>query len=178
MKYINGFDSLKLPDFFKFGIELEAVNVKTRGENSLYTGESASYIKSKKWHMATRSEEILVSQGGAELVSPILKDNEQDWQSIYEMCMHMKKYPSKEGTEVSCDDRCGLHVHFDSECLTKNPEVMKNFLRIYAESEEILYKMSNGTNNPTRPQAINKNFKGLNIIHSIWRKGIRNTSWK
>lgn len=172
MKYKSGFDLLGLPNFLKFGIELEAINVKTRGRNSLYTGESADYIKSKKWHMATKFEEKLVSQGGAELVSPILKDNLQDWQSIYDMCTHMKKYPNKEATEVGCDDRCGLHVHFDSDCLTKNPEIMKNFLKIYAESEEILYKMCNGINSPTRPYAINKNFKGLNIISSLWRDGV------
>ena len=66
MKYKSGFDLLGLPNFLKFGIELEAINVKTRGRNSLYTGESADYIKSKKWHMATKFEEKLVSQGGAE----------------------------------------------------------------------------------------------------------------
>ena len=41
MKYKSGFDLLGLPNFLKFGIELEAINVKTRGRNSLYTGESA-----------------------------------------------------------------------------------------------------------------------------------------
>lgn len=95
MRYTNDFNTLGLPDFFKFGIELEAFNVKTRGKNGLYKGESAKYISSKHWHMATKQEESLVGKGGAELVSPILKDTESDWQTISEMCEHIKKYPRK-----------------------------------------------------------------------------------
>lgn len=93
MKYAKDYEKLGLPDDFKFGIEIEADNVKTKGKNSLYTGQSAEYIKSKNWHMATSSEEMLVSEGGAELVSPILTDTEKDWQSISDICEHMKKYP-------------------------------------------------------------------------------------
>ena len=74
MEYTKGFKKLNLPEYFKFGIEIEANNVKTKGENSLYTGESAKYIKDKNWHMATKKEESLVAEGGAELVSPILHD--------------------------------------------------------------------------------------------------------
>lgn len=93
MKYTEDFEKLGLPNNFKFGIELEADNVKTKGRNGLYTGESAKYIKSKNWHMATSSEEALVSEGGAELVSPILTDSKQDWKSISDICEHIKKYP-------------------------------------------------------------------------------------
>lgn len=93
MKYRKGFEKLGLPDDFKFGIEIEADNVKTKGKNSLYTDESAKYIKSKNWHMATSREESLVSEGGAELVSPILTDSELNWQSISDICEQIKKYP-------------------------------------------------------------------------------------
>lgn len=68
MKYTNGFSKLGLPDYFKFGIELEANNIRTKGKESLYSGQSADYIKSKNWHMATKYEESLVGKGGAELV--------------------------------------------------------------------------------------------------------------
>lgn len=95
MKYTKDFQTLGLPDFFKFGIELEAFNVKTKGKNSLYTGESAKYITDRNWHMATKSEETLVGKGGAELVSPILKDTPSDWQTINEICEQIKKYPRK-----------------------------------------------------------------------------------
>ena len=82
MKYTKEFERLGLPNYFKFGIEIEADNVKTKGKESLYTGKSAEYIKSKNWHMATSKEEMLISEGGAELVSPILSDSKQDWQDV------------------------------------------------------------------------------------------------
>lgn len=102
MKYTKDFEKLGLPENFKFGIEIEADNVKTTGKNSLYTGESAEYIKSKNWHMAKSSEESLVSEGGAELVSPILTDSEQDWENIALMCEQIKKYPGKKRSRSSC----------------------------------------------------------------------------
>lgn len=172
MRYTKDFEKLGLPDYFKFGIELEANNVKTKGKNSLYTGESAKYIKSKNWHIATESEEKLVEEGGAELVSPILKDTEQDWKDIFAMCEQMKKFPGDKGDKVVADSKCGLHIHFDAECLVKDPNKMKNFLRLYAESEELLYKMCNDKDNPIRKGAINKDFKGIHLISAMWRNGM------
>lgn len=178
MKYTKELKRLGLPEDFKFGIELEANNVKTKGKNALYTGESAEYIKSKNWHMATKLEESLVGKGGAELVSPILRDCENDWKNILEICQQMKKYPGNKGKEVTTDGECGLHVHFDAECLTKDPNRMKNFLRLYAESEELLYKMCNDKGEPIRKKAINKDFKGIHMISAIWRKGMATPSGK
>lgn len=172
MKYTKDFDRLGLPKDFKFGIELEAFNVKTKGKNSLYTGESAEYIKNKKWHMATKNEESLVGEGGAELVSPILHDTEQDWENISDICEQMKKYPGKYGDEVIADSKCGLHIHFDADCLSKDPDKMRNFLKLYAESEELLYKMCNDKNDPIRKGAINKDFKGIHIVSALWRNGM------
>ena len=178
MKYTNDFKRLGLPDNFKFGIEIEADNVSTNGKDGLYTGSSAEYIKSKNWHMATSAEEVLVSNGGAELVSPILSDNEKSWKNISDICEHIKKYPGNNGNKVIANEKCGLHVHFDSECLTQNPIVFRNFMRLYSESEELLYKMCNDKNDPIRKNAINKNFKGLGLVSSIWRNGIAAPSGK
>ena len=55
---------------------------------------------------------------------------------------------------------------------------MKNFLRLYAESEELLYKMCNDKDNPIRKGAINKDFKGLHIVSSMWRNGMASPTGK
>lgn len=178
MKYTKDFEKLGLPKDFKFGIELEAYNVKINGKNGMYTGKSAEFINNSGWHMATKAEESLVGNGGAELVSPILKDTPEDWKSISKICEHMKKFPDNKGDSVVADDKCGLHIHFDSNCLTQNPARFKNFLRLYAESEELLYKMCNEKNAPIRRNAINKNFKGLNLISSLWRNGMASPTGK
>lgn len=180
MKYSNNFEELSLPEYFIFGIELEAFNVKTTGENSLYTGESRNFITSKNWHMATKAEESLVGQGGAELVSPKLKDCFLDWQSISEICDLMKKYPGNKGAEVVTDEKCGFHVHFDANCLTQDPKRVELFKKLYAEAEEVLYKMCNGQNDPIRKYAINRNFKGFgpHLVSSLWRQGMAAPSGK
>lgn len=178
MRYKKGLERLGLPDDFKFGIEIEADNVRTKGKDGLYIGQSAEYIRSENWKMATSSEERLVSEGGAELVSPILTDAEQDWQSISEICEHIKKYPGNDGDEVVANSKCGLHVHFDSQCLTSDPNRFKNFMRLYAESEELLYKMCNDKNDPIRKGAINKDFKGIHLISAMWRNGMAAPSGK
>ena len=174
MKYTEGAGRLGLPDDFKFGIELEANNVKTTGKDSLYHGESAQFIQSKNWHMASSHEEMLVGEGGAELVSPILRDTESDWQDVADMCEQMKKYPGNKGDKVVADSACGLHVHFDSGCLTKDPNRMKNFLRLYAESEELLYKMCNEKGSPIRKHAIKRNMTGIHLLSSPFHKGFAN----
>ncbi len=43
MKYKKGFEKLGLPEDFKFGIELEAYNVKTKGKDGLYGRECTIY---------------------------------------------------------------------------------------------------------------------------------------
>ena len=45
-------------------------------------------------------------------------------------------------------------------------------MRLYAESEELLYKMCNDVGDPIRPGAINKNTKGLSLISALWRNGM------
>lgn len=172
MKFTKDFEILELPDYLKFGIEIEAFNVKTKGKNGLYVGRSAEYIESKNWKMASKKEEQLVKEGGAELVSPVLTDTEKTWKDICDICEHIKKFPRKQGEQVIADDKCGLHIHFDADCLAKNPQRMKNFLRLYAESEELIYKMCNDKNNPIRTKAINKDFKGMHLISALWRNGM------
>lgn len=171
MKYKGQYERLNLPAYMKFGIEIEANNVQTK--NGLYAGESAKFITDRNWHMATKWEESLVGENGAELVSPILTDTETTWRNIAEICSKIKEFPKDKSKEVKADEKCGLHVHFDAEYLSSDPKKMKNFLNIYAEAEELIYKMCNDKNDPIRPKAINKNFHGLsNVISAIWRNGM------
>lgn len=51
-------------------------------------------------------------------------------------------------------------------------------MRLYAESEELLYKMCNDINDPIRKGAINKDFKGLHLISAMWRNGMAAPSSK
>lgn len=161
MRYVRGTEELNLPERYRFGVELEAFNVNTGlGGKSLYhSKESNEFIKQHRWKKANFLEESLVGEGGAELVSPILYDRAEDWQNLIEICEHMKKYPGKHGKEVIANEKCGCHVHFDSKVLRGKTEeesqaIMGTFLSLWAEAEELIYKMCNDVNNPIRSGAL------------------------
>lgn len=51
-------------------------------------------------------------------------------------------------------------------------------MKIYSESEELLYKMCNDKNDPIRKGAITKDFKGIHLISAAWRNGMASPSSK
>lgn len=171
MKFIEGNKPLGLSDLFQFGIELEAFNVHTgiptKDKPSLYMSkESKEFLKERRWKNANIFEEDLVMHGGAECVSPILHDTEEDWQNLSEVCEHMKKFPGKHGDEVVADDKCGCHIHIDARSLTgrniqETEGITGNFLKLWAEGEELVYKMCNDVGSPIRAGALENKQKGL-----------------
>lgn len=174
MKYKEGIEKLGLPEIYRFGVELEAFNVHTwiptKDRPSLYLSKySKEFLKQHRWKTASILEESLVSQGGAECVSPILYDKKKDWQNLSDVCTHMKKYPGNYGDKVVANEKCGCHVHFDARVLTgKNVEqtekIMHNFLKMWAESEELMYKMCNDVNQPIREGAVKNKLKGISRL--------------
>lgn len=175
MQYSKGILPLGLSELYRFGIELEAFNVNTSivlGNNPkslYYSKESKEFLKAHRWKTANFLEESLVGQGGAELVSPILYDKEEDWQNLQEVCNHMQKYPGKHGDRVVADSKCGCHIHFDKRTLEGKTEeqsqaILKSFLRLWAESEELIYKMCNDVGNPIREGSLAVKAKGIHKL--------------
>lgn len=171
MNYCEGNTILGLSDKYKFGIEIEADNVDTKknGKSLYHSKESDEFFERVKWKRAGKNEEELVSKGGAECISPILHDTEEDWQNLIDVCEHIKKYPGKKGDEVVANEKCGCHIHFDAGILDHNPQMMKNFLTLYIEAEELIYKMCNEKGNPMRKGAFTDK-KSLTGLIKIARK--------
>lgn len=171
MQYSAGIGKLNLPELYQFGVELEAFNVHTgiptKAKPSLYLSkDSKEFLKQHRWKTANILEESLVGEGGAECISPILHDKPEDWQNLYEVCEHMKKYPGKHGNEVVADEKCGCHVHFDARALTgknikETESITFQFLKLWAESEELIYKMCNQEGETIREGTLVNKQKGL-----------------
>lgn len=171
MKYSKGTKKIGLPELYRFGVELEAFNVHTglptEDKPSLYMSkESKEFLKQREWKNANIFQEDLVMRGGAECVSPILYDREEDWQNLSEVCMHIKNFPGKYGDTVVADEKCGCHVHIDARTLTgknikETEAITANFLKIWAEGEELIYKMCNEEGNELRPGALENRQRGL-----------------
>lgn len=105
--------------------------------------------------MASKNEESLVDEGGAELVSPILRDTEQDWESVSAMCEQIKKFPGNKGNIVVADSKCGLHVHFELRMFASKYKLDErrysglNLTNIgNSKKNTIEFRMANGTLDP------------------------------
>ena len=152
MKLTEEDKNLGLPDYMKFGVELEVENVDVKE------------MKKEASEMGWKTEiEPSLIDSGVETISPVLVESNDKsvWKEIGEICAAIDKNPSDKNRESYIGNSCGGHIHFDAGIFSANPEMMKNFLRIWAESEPIIYRMCNEKNNPIRPGAITKSHKTL-----------------
>ncbi len=164
MKLSKGTENLGLPSYMKFGLELEAENVSY----SKVTEE----IKSKNWKT---DKDASLTDNGTECVSPVLFENEEKsvWQEVDEVCESIKRNPADISREAYTDHTCGGHVHFDATELLKNPNAMRIFLKIYAESEMLIYKICNDKNDPIRPGAIESSHTTLiDVVKTLLKSPI------
>lgn len=145
MRLTKGKENLGLPDYIKFGLELEVENVN-------YT-KMTELAKARKWHT---HKDLSLTDSGVECISPILCETEdmQVWQEVANICSDIIQSPEDSSRGVYTGDTCGGHVHFDAGILLSDKNIMRNFLRLWSESEELIYKMCNDKNDPIRKSAM------------------------
>lgn len=179
MRLTKGIENLGLPDYIKFGLELEVENVK-KSEMDKFVAKFGNYPKNKGWHTIIDAS---LTDGGVETISPPLKEKEESsiWQEISDVCEKISKSPNDERRESYTDHTCGGHIHFDATEFQKNPKMMENFLRLWAESEELVYKMCNDVNDPIRKSAIdNSHIRIIDCVKALFKnpvpEGVKNHS--
>lgn len=137
--------TMKIPPELTYGIELEA--------ESSVEDESSNYYRTKllkrydddfdevfyqpyKYILDWKIKDEYSMTNGIEFTSPILKNTYEDIESIYRMTNLMKQlrfHPTQD---------CGGHIHIGADyfdCV----EDYKNLFEIWANSEKILYLISN-----------------------------------
>ena len=126
----------RLPKDYTFGIELEFT-----GGLSYY--ETQSHIEAlinkglirEGWKVHFDRSVIDENGLGAEIVSPVLHDDEETEREIKIITDFIKE----NGGVMS--DKCGGHVHYGLQCLGTNIEHIKNFFKLYSIFEPLLYKL-------------------------------------
>lgn len=78
----------------------------------------------------------LTMGSGLEVVSPILRDNNEDIEDIYMVCNMLQE------AEQEIGNCCGGHVHIGSDYLTSK-ESYANLFEIWGNAERIMYIISN-----------------------------------
>lgn len=146
--------TLKIPSNMTIGIELEA------------EGQKARYLKTTRkifGRWTAKAEPTL--REGVEVVSPILKNTEEDMYSIAMVCEIMKAF------DLRVNERCGGHIHFGADFLGNDIKAWENFYRIYSECEEIVYKMSNKKNELPREGTLIYAKQTNEILDVLYPKG-------
>ncbi|MBR3152759.1 MAG: amidoligase family protein [Clostridia bacterium] len=150
----NLYDNIGMkPQYGYFGIELEVENL-----DSNKISDKLKEIKCSSWKV---DKDESLKDNGSEVVSPILSENRTRnvWKTIETICNSIKECPSDESRNPYVTKTCGGHVHFDGRVLSNNPEIFNNLGRIWAEAEELIYKMCNDKNDPIRDDAVATNIK-------------------
>ena len=91
----------------------------------------------------------LTMGAGLEVVSPILKDNDEDIEEIYMVCNMLQEAKQEIG------DCCGGHIHIGSDYLTSK-EAYANLYEIWGNTERIMYIISNEKGTIPRYKVRNK----------------------
>lgn len=113
-------EMISLPEGMTIGVEIEAEGREIRGK--LFD----------EWE--AKADGTL--NNGTEVVSPILKSQENDTRNIYIMCTVLKEMG------LECSEQCGGHIHIGADHLTSK-EAYTNLIELWGNLEEILYIISN-----------------------------------
>ncbi len=121
-------DKINLPENLTFGVEIEGVN---------------SFFDSFKKDLYDRGwdvkEEYTLIAKGEETSSPILRDNKESWEAIKYVCELLWS------NGIRSSNRCAGHIHYGHDGLIdKDPEKLKNIMKLWAVYERIIYQYSAG----------------------------------
>lgn len=140
-------DKLKqLPQEYTFGLELEFTGGLTSDEAQAVVDQLIKEGKIREGWTVHYDNSVVDENGkGAEIVSPVLRDDEQTKREL-DIITAMIKASGGVMTEKD-----GGHIHFGVQCLGNNINDIKNFFKLYTVFEPLLYKISTGDLNYVRP---------------------------
>ncbi|MDT8718277.1 amidoligase family protein [Clostridium sp. 19966] len=90
-----------------------------------------------KWKLESDGS-VSSGLGGGELVSPVLKDTPETWQTIEKVCEVAKRH----GAQINGD--CGGHVHMSMEPLDTARQRWRRMFNTIGSFEECIYRLAGG----------------------------------
>ena len=127
--YLKLRNTIGLADSITFGVELEFENAnKQKIKDLLYQN-----FPNHSWIIKSD----LSLNNGAEINSPVLKDNEISWTELKKVCSIVFKY-SKIGNNA------GGHIHIGTQALGSDRQSWLNFIMLWSVYENIIYRFGYG----------------------------------
>lgn len=131
-----------------FGIEIEFVGGDADAiARELYSLGICAYDRRVGYHSRSvpgkwkleRDGSVCSGSEGGELVSPVLRDTPETWQTIEKICEVVKRH----GGYVN--QRCGGHVHIGMDSLDTARQRWKRFLKNISCFEDVVYRLAGGS---------------------------------
>ena len=137
--YIQLRNQLGLEQYITFGLELEFENaMRDRIDRQL-----SETFHNGDW--MTKHDGSL--NNGAEINSPILRDNETTWRDLDKVC-------SIVGPLASIGKKSGGHIHIGTQTLGNNKESWLNFIKMWSVYENIIFRFVYGDFLTARPSML------------------------
>lgn len=136
----------RLPSNYTFGVEIEYTGGATFAQATYFINLLISRGEIRPGWTVHYDSSVVDQQGqGAEIVSPVLTDDEQTEKELKIITNYIKS------TGGVMNEQTGGHVHYGTQCLGNNIEEIKQFLKLYTIFEPLLYKLSTGDLDYVRP---------------------------
>lgn len=126
-------NTLNLKQTTTFGYEIEFENADINLINKYLK------LKNEEWYLLFDPS----LKKGAEIPTPILKDNKKTWEEIKKLCDFLKIH-----SEI--EDNCGGHIHIGKQVLGESNKSLLNFLKLWSTYEHVIYYFSYGENDKPR----------------------------
>lgn len=144
MKIADKFE--RLPEDYTFGLELEFTGGLSFEQTQIIIDRLIKEGKIREgWSVHYDNSVVDENNLGAEIVSPVLKDDAQTKRELDIITTVIKE----SGGVMTEKD--GGHIHFGVQCLGNNIDDIKEFFKLYTIFEPILYKISTGDLDYVRP---------------------------
>lgn len=141
-KLIEYRNSLNLPNYVTFGVEIEYENIVKDTVSYLLEEEQEKNFHLINWKNTSEIDISEYNKLGEELngeiVSKILIDKKENWKSLSDILNMLEK----NGAIVT--NKCGGHVNIGAHILGKNKKYWRNFFFLWLLYEDVIYDFSKG----------------------------------
>lgn len=154
----------------KFGIEIEFENFSSDIGTSLHRLGMVESPRLRGYHSGAysnswRLEDDCSLIGGAELISPPLRNNQDSWQEL-NTALNIVREKGGDATNA----RCGGHVNIDSAPLVSSPvrvhnDNVRRLIKIAHKFEDVIYRLAT---NPERDRGVNSSGQQRAKVHRAY----------
>ena len=138
--YLELRDKLGLGQYITFGLELEFENANIDKIQEKLYDLCLDDILDEIW--VIKRDATL--HNGAEINSPILRDNTTSWKNLEKVCSVVSPY-------ASIDKHSGGHIHIGTQTLGNKNNSWLNFLKLWSVYENIIFRFVYGEYLTARP---------------------------